>query len=81
MKVRIKRGALVAQDFMVWNWPDTRAGTAADPDMEFEAEWNGTFWDCRAWGYGKMTNGVPGAYGNGSIFAFRKDGVEVLQDE
>lgn len=29
MKVRIKRGALVAQDFMVCNWPDTRAGTAA----------------------------------------------------
>lgn len=79
MKVRIKRGTLVAQDFMVGNWPDTRAGTAEDPDMEFDAEWNGTFWDCCAWGYGRICKGVSNGYGNGSIFAFGEDGVEVLQ--
>lgn len=80
-KVRIKPGTTVAQDHMVGKWPTTRSGDNIDTNMEFDAEWNGIYWDCRADGYGRKSwDGELGGYGNGSIFAFGKDGVEVLTE-
>lgn len=79
LKVRIKVGTTVAQDHGIGKWPATKAGDDVDPNMEFDAEWNGKFWDCRADGYGRRSwKGETGGYGNGSIFAFGEDGVEVL---
>lgn len=79
-RVRIKAGSTVAQDHHVSDWPRTKAGDVTDPGMEFDAEWNGTFWECRADGYGRRSwKGEVGRYGNGSIFAFGEDSVEVLE--
>ena len=82
MIVRIKRGALISQDFRVRRWPecfpprseydaDKYKPEAKDPDMEFDATWNGRFWTCKADGYGS------GEYGNGSIFVTGYDGVDL----
>lgn len=74
--VRIRVGATVSQDFGVGRWPATKSGEDVDPDMEFEAEWTGKYWDCRADGFGLKEGG---GYGNGSIFAFGMDAVEVVR--
>ena len=75
-RVRIKVGAMVSQDYRVFRWPAT-ASSDADPDMEFDAEWNGRFWDCRADGFGRRRwRGDDGEYGNGSIFVHDHGGVE-----
>lgn len=80
-RVRINLGARVAQDRAFGRWPATRAGEDVDPDMVFDAEWNARFgyWDCRADGYGRRNwLGEEGGYGNGSIFAFGRDSVTLL---
>jgi hypothetical protein len=82
-RVRINVGAAVAQDMAFGRWPATRAGGDVDPDMVFDAEWNAGvgYWDCRADGYGRRTwKGEAGGYGNGSIFAFGRDSVTLLDD-
>jgi hypothetical protein len=44
--------------------------------MEFDADWNGRWWDCRADGFGRRTwLGETGGYGNGSIFVHDINGV------
>lgn len=73
---RIKVGARITQDFGFGKWPATRSGADVDPDMEFDCAWKGTFWDCRADGYGMLrSRGEVGEYGNGSIFVHEREGV------
>ncbi len=82
-RVRINVGARVSQDMAFGRWPATRVGGDIDPGMEFDAEWNAGvgYWDCRADGYGRRTwLGEGGGYGNGSIFAFGRDSVTLLDD-
>ena len=81
MRGRIKIGALISQDHAVGKWPATRTGDEVDPDMEFDVEWNGKFWDCRADGIGRRSwLGESGGYGCGSIFVHDKNGIEVIYD-
>jgi hypothetical protein len=76
MRGRIKVGALITQDFATGRWPAARIGTDTDPDIEFECEWKGSFWECIADGYGMLRScGDAGEYGNGSIFVHDVDGV------
>ena len=89
-RVRIKEGSAIFQDRRFGKWPECCPPQseyegeeyqyrAKDPDMEFDGEWDGTRWDCKADGYGHMKlHGDPGEYGNGSIFALGLDSVEVL---
>lgn len=73
---RIKVGAFITQDFGGRRWPATKSGADVDPDMEFDCEWKGSFWDCRADGYGMLrSRGEAGEYGNGSIFVHEREGV------
>jgi len=81
LRVRINRGALVSQDRATGRWPATRAGEDIDPDMEFDAEWSGRWWDCKANGFGRLrSRGETGGYGNGSIFVHSRDGVTVVDE-
>lgn len=76
-RVRIKVGALVSQDFGYGRWPATKSGEDVSPDMEFDAEWTGEWWDCMADGFGRRAwLGEGGGYGNGSIFVHDINGVE-----
>lgn len=78
-RVRIKTGATVSQDCKIGMWPATASGDDIDPDMEFDAEWRGSWWDCRADGYGRRSwYGERGGYGNGSIFVHDRNGVTLL---
>lgn len=80
MKVRIKTGTLISQDHAIGRWPASRNGDDVDENMEFDAEWNGSRWDCRADGVGRRSwLGETGGYGNGSIFVHDKDGVEIIE--
>jgi hypothetical protein len=82
MKARIKVGALISQDFASGHWPATRSGDDVDPDMKFSVEWKGTYWDCKAPGYGYMrSRGEQGDYGNGSIFVHEKDGIVMVPND
>lgn len=84
-KVRIKPGTTVMQDHTFFSWPacfppgrEYRDGEyqckAKNPDMEFSATWNGSFWGCKAPGYGEIGN-----YGSGSILVRGYDNVEIIQ--
>jgi hypothetical protein len=92
MKGRIKRGASISHDHSYMRWPScfpsgcTRSGIyeAADPDMLFDVRWiarndGSGYWDCTAEGFGYQI--LPGAYGNGSIFVFDKENVEIAEHE
>jgi hypothetical protein len=49
--------------------------------MEFDAEFDGRFWECRADGHGRKSwLGEPGGYGSGCFTVFDRDGVKVLDD-
>lgn len=53
---------------------------AKNPEMIFDVEWNGKFWNCKADGYGYLkSKGDIGVYGNGSIFVTGFDYVEVIE--
>jgi hypothetical protein len=92
MRVKIKKGAPLIQNNRAGIWPfccppdSEYAGeeykyVAKNPDMEFEARWTGQYWRCKANGYGSLKiYGDTGEYGNGSIFVYAFDGVEILQD-
>ena len=78
-RVRIKVGSFVSQDRATGHWPGTASGVDADPNMIFNAKWTGKHWDCRADGFGaRKYLGEEGGYGNGSIFAFGIDSVEII---
>jgi hypothetical protein len=81
LRVRINTDALVSQDRSIGRWPATASGAKIDPDMEFDAEWTGRWWDCRADGYGRRSwKGEAGGYGNGSIFVYSRDGVTIVDE-
>ena len=81
-RVRIKVGSLISQDHGVGRWPATQSGQDVRDDMEFDAEWTGKWWDCRADDFGRRAwLGEGGGYGNGSIFVHALDGVELVEDE
>jgi len=87
---RIVKGAAISQDFHFGKWPqccpprseykdEEYQYLTKRPDMIFDVEWNGRYWDCKADGYGHLrANGEIGEYGNGSIFVFAFDGVELI---
>lgn len=87
---RIKLGAPIFQDFHFGKWPNCLPPEseyegekyqykAKDPDMVFEVEWKGRYWDCKADGYGMLrSRGEGGEYGNGTIFVHEIDGVELV---
>jgi hypothetical protein len=78
-RVRIKVGSFVSQDRATGHWPGTASGVDADPNMIFNAKWSGKYWDCRADGFGaRKYLGEEGGYGNGPIFAFGIDSVEII---
>ena len=89
-RVRIKEGASIFQDHHFGKWPnccppnseyegEEYQYVAKNPDMEFDGEWNGRYWDCKSDGYGHLkSRGDTGAYGNGSIFVIGLDSVEIL---
>ena len=91
MLVRIKEGAKIGHDFAYGNWPackppiseytnsDDYEEVTKYPNALFEALWTGKWWDCRRDGYGMLkSENQIGEYGNGSIFVFHKDGVEIV---
>lgn len=92
VKVRIKDGAAVSQDFRFMRWPSclmpnsplsstNYADINPNPNMIFTATWtDNKYWDCWAPGYGGSVYGRPGTYGNGSIFVTGLDGVEIIKD-
>ena len=81
LRVRINTGALVSQDRVVGQWPATASGAVVDQDMEFDAEWTGRWWECRADGHGRRSwAGEVGGYGNGSIFVHSLDGVTIVDE-
>lgn len=90
-KVRIKRGTAIMQDHRFSNWPacvppqheyegEDYRREAKDPDMIFDAQWMGDYWDCFAHGYGVIESADRNAYGNGSIFVTGFDSVEVIEE-
>lgn len=77
---RIVTGTPIFQDHAFLRWPACKAPgggyVAENPNMIFEVERKGTFWDCRAKGYGMMEG--QGTYGNGSIFVSDEKGVQFV---
>ena len=81
--VRIKPGAKCFQDFSYYVWPISAYGEEGkkladiDDDAVFIGEkkgsGDGVRWDCKTHGAG-----MPGSYGNGSIFVSGEDCVEML---
>lgn len=85
MKGRIKRGAKVFQDSYSCTWPQCVPPSSEyegeeykyvtkDADRVFRVEYNGRYWDCKAEGYG-----LDPDYGNGSVFAYGEDAVELVE--
>lgn len=81
--VRIKSGTLISQDHAVFRWPECKPPRseylgevyqyrAKNPDMIFEAIWDGKYWNCTRSGYGRLE-----LYGNGTILVVDQAGVEV----
>jgi len=89
---RIKIGAKIFQDFSFGKWPQCKPPHSEyegeeyqyktkNPDRIFEIEDKGTYFACRAAGYGHLKlNGDRGEYGNGRICVYEKDGIEILQE-
>jgi len=87
---RIVEGAGIFQDHRFGEWPqccpprseyegDEYQYCAKDPDMVFDVEWNGRYWNCKADGYGYLrSRGESGEYGSGSILVQEFDGVELV---
>ena len=79
-RVRINVGEPIFQDHGVCRWPMTASGPN-NPGLVFDAEWNGSYWDCRADGHGRRSwLNEPGGYGNGSIFVSNLEEVTALDD-
>ena len=85
LKGRIKIGAKIYQDKRFLTWPDClppRKNRVVDPEMVFFVTWvssgNGGYWDCVAPGYGQLGTGDTDNYGNGSIYVYDKEGVELV---
>jgi hypothetical protein len=84
---RIQRGAKIFHDLGSCVWPQCKPpkseydgkpykGVTTDPDKEFEVEWDGSRWKCRADGYGLFAG--EGEYGNGAILIRDYDSVEII---
>lgn len=83
-------GAEIFQDHHFGKWPqcyppqkeyqdEEYQCQAKNPDMIFDVEWNGSYWKCKADGYGRMRRrGENRGYGSGSIFVLKFDGVELV---
>ena len=85
LKGRIKVGTKILQDKRFLTWPDClppRKNPDVDPEMVFYVIWvssgNGGHWDCVAPGYGQLGTGNTDNYGNGSIYVYDKEGVELV---
>ena len=85
LKGRIKVGTKIHQDRHFVTWPDClppRKNPVVDPEMVFYVTWvssgNGGYWDCVAPGYGQLGTGNTDNYGNGSIYVYDKEGVELV---
>ena len=88
---KIKRGAQTFQDHHFDKWPGCEPPSkeyegepyqylAKNPDMLFEARWNGRYWDCKADGYGHLKlYGDNGDYGNGSIYVNGFTNVDIVE--
>lgn len=80
-RVIINVGAPVSQDHGFGKWPSTKSGEEVDPDMVFDAEWTGRWWECRADGFGRQSwLGETGGYGNGSICVHDINGVRPAEE-
>lgn len=68
-KARIKPGTAIGHDMRYMRWPKCFApgggDVASDPDMEFDAEDRGHYFDLKANGFGVLS--VRRQYGSGSI--------------
>lgn len=73
MKVKIRKGARIYQDFSFHRWPECAYAVSGDVDTEFDAKPDGDGWECVADGYG-----APGEYGNGAIIVRDHNGVDVV---
>lgn len=81
--LRIKPGASCYQDFAFYEWPISQYGDQGKrmADIPDDAVFvgqkiskpGGVYWDCKTHGAG-----MPGSYGNGSIFVRGRDSVELL---
>ncbi len=85
LKGRIKIGTKILQDRHFVTWPDClppQKNPVVDPEMVFYVTWvssgNGGYWDCVAPGYGQLGTGNTDNYGNGSIYVYDKEGVELV---
>ena len=90
---RIKSETIVFHDHHFGIWPECCPPEseykgekyqylAKNPEMFFDVEWNGRWWDCKADGYGYLrSRGEDGEYGNGSIMVNDFDGVELVREE
>jgi hypothetical protein len=81
MGVRIKRGALVGQDFGFWHWGEIRYLDKLDTVFELLPKevfsTNEGRRMIRAYGFGVLNGDNSGeAYGNGSIFVKETDLIE-----
>lgn len=87
--VRIKEGSVISHDRGFGMWPQCKPpkseGMIDDitkyPDALFIAKWcKDEYWDCIREGYGAGTSSsvIQGEYGNGSIFVYDRDSVEVV---
>jgi hypothetical protein len=88
---KIRIGAGIMQDLHWGEWPncvpprkeyegEEYKYLAKNPDMLFEASWNGRYWSCKADGYGHLKfYGDAGDYGNGSIFVYGFSSVDIVK--
>lgn len=80
LKGKIKVGARIGIDHCTGKWPNNGRDTEPNPDLVFDIKLiDDRYWECTAFGYGKHEG--LGAYGNGSVFVFDLDGVEINNAE
>jgi len=84
-KIRIKEGARIFQDFYFLRWPNCKPPQkeykdekyqfkTKYPDAVFNAIKKDRYWDCWREGYGDRKD-----YGNGSIFVYDINEVEIVE--
>ena len=88
---RIRVGAAIFQDHRFVKWPACcppkkeyegveYQHEATNPEMLFEVVWRGSYWECKADGYGHLRSaGDSGEYGNGSILVGKYEDVELVE--
>ena len=88
--IRIKKGTSIFQDMTYSSWPECKPPQSEYkndkwkrktkfPNALFTAIKKNGYWDCKRDGYGHLkSRGDLGEYGNGSIFVYNKDGVDII---